>query len=162
LAYPKNFEFSINLAPQIIEKVPNALFVVIGEGPERTRYEKMIETNKLNNNFFLFGELAEAAKYLKAFDLFFSTSLYEGLSITLIEALGAGLPILASRVGGNQEIIPDYRQLYTSNDGVDFLKKMLNLLSNTRAEISQQNLTRAQKFNLEKMVEEYKKIIDSL
>lgn len=84
----------------------NPLFVVLGFGDENYKKELLerVKKNNLENNFFLLGKTPGAFKYLKGFDLFTLTSVKEGLPYTLLEAKMAGLPILASRVGGIPEI----------------------------------------------------------
>ncbi|MEA3398682.1 MAG: glycosyltransferase, partial [Patescibacteria group bacterium] len=105
LDYAKNYEFLINLFPEILRIKPNAKFIIIGEGAERKNYKAMIKRLNLQNKIILAGEIKNASQYIKAFDLFVLPSRYEGLSITLIEALFAGVPILASNVGGTPELL---------------------------------------------------------
>jgi glycosyltransferase involved in cell wall biosynthesis len=105
LDYQKNYKFLIEVFPEILKIKPEAIAIIIGEGPERKKLENLIEKKSLKEKIFLIGELKDASKYLKAFDLFVLPSRYEGLSITLIEALFAQIPILASNVGGNKEIV---------------------------------------------------------
>ena len=83
----------------------NSILIIIGEGQERKKLEKLIEEKNLKEKIFLIGEIKDASKYLKGFDLFILPSRYEGLSITLIEALFAKIPVLASEVGGNKEVV---------------------------------------------------------
>ncbi len=92
-------------AEKITAKNKNIIFVIIGEGQEREKLENLIKKYHLENNFFLTGNLKQAASYLKAFDIFILSSVKEGLPYTLIEALTAGLPIIATTVGGNPEIV---------------------------------------------------------
>ena len=105
LAYPKNYEFLIQTWPEIKKNKPNAKLIIIGEGPERFKYEKLIKSLDLQNDIFLPGQMNYSSRVLKAFDLFILSSIFEGLSVSLIEAVYAGIPALASRVGGNEEII---------------------------------------------------------
>lgn len=104
--YPaKGLEDLILAAEKITAKNKNIIFVVIGEGQERNKLENLTKKYHLENNFFLVGSLNQAATYLKAFDLFILSSVKEGLPYTLIETLAAGLPIIATTVGGNPEIV---------------------------------------------------------
>ena len=79
--------------------------VVIGEGEERQRLQEKINRRGLGDTIFLIGFVPDARKYLRAFDLFVLPSIKEGLPYALIEAAAAGLPIVASRVGGIPDII---------------------------------------------------------
>ncbi|MBU4217085.1 glycosyltransferase [Candidatus Parcubacteria bacterium] len=121
LAYPKNYEFLINIFPKILKLKPNAVCIIFGEGPEREKYEKLINKFELSDIFFLPGEFKNAMDYLKAFDLFVLPSKYEGMPMVLLGALIAETKILASNVGGNKEILSD-NQLYNLDDEETFLK----------------------------------------
>jgi glycosyltransferase involved in cell wall biosynthesis len=80
-------------------------FFIIGEGEERENLEQLIKDRELEDRVFLVGKIPNAKKYLKAFDIFTLTSRTEALPYTVLEAGLAGLPVLASRVGGIPEII---------------------------------------------------------
>lgn len=81
------------------------VFFIIGEGEERKNLEKMIEKYNLENRVFLVGFLENAKEYLRAFDIFTLTSIKEGLPYTILEAGLAGIPVIASKVGGIPDII---------------------------------------------------------
>ncbi|MGC8776278.1 MAG: glycosyltransferase, partial [Minisyncoccia bacterium] len=126
LSYQKNYEFLIQIFPEILKLKENSTLIIIGEGPERKKLERLIEKLNLKEKIFLIGEIKDASKYIKGFDLFILPSRYEGLSITLIEALFAQIPILASNVGGNKEIIgEDF--VFQLNNKKTFLEKFKNL-----------------------------------
>jgi len=150
LDYSKNYEFLIEIFPEILKIKPGAIAIIVGEGPERKRLENLLEKLNLKEKIFLIGELKDASKYLKAFDLFILPSRYEGLSITLIEALFAQIPSLASDVGGNEEIVG--KECIFKNEK-EFLEKIKNPeLSKTERKI----------FELENMVKGYLKVYQSL
>jgi glycosyltransferase involved in cell wall biosynthesis len=145
LDYSKNYEFLLDVFPEILKIKPNAILIIIGEGPERKKLENLIEKKSLKEKIFLIGEVKDASKYLKAFDLFVLPSRYEGLSITLIEALFAQIPILASDVGGNEEIVGK-NCVFDLNNKEIFLQKFQNLeIPKAKKEI----------FILERMIKEY-------
>lgn len=165
LAYPKNYEFLIENAPILLDKFPNLIFLIIGEGMEREKYQKLIKKFNLENIFFLIGEIENGVRYIKAFDIFILCSFYEGFSLTLLEALKAGLPILASRVGGNIELLDNSSfQLFELNNKEDFLKKFLNIITNKdlALRISEENKKRGEKFSSQKMLDNYLKVIERL
>ena len=80
-------------------------FVIIGEGPEREKIERLIEKYQLKDRFTLTGALQGANTYLKAFDIFVLPSRKEGLPYALLEAMAAKLTCIASDVGGIPEVI---------------------------------------------------------
>jgi glycosyltransferase involved in cell wall biosynthesis len=83
------------------------LLFIIGEGEERGALEKMIAELGLQSKVILSGKKDNAAALLPAFDIFLFPSVKEGLPYTILEAGLAGLPVIASAVGGIPEIITD-------------------------------------------------------
>ncbi|OGM93288.1 hypothetical protein A2372_02730 [Candidatus Wolfebacteria bacterium RIFOXYB1_FULL_54_12] len=158
LAYPKNYEFLIDTLPDILRDIPDAIVLVIGEGPEREKYERMIGLRKLSSSVFFVGELVDAYQYIKAFDLFTLPSEYEGMSITLIEAMFAEVPILASRVGGTPELLDDPKQTYALDDAEDFIAKVKTIHSQKNPLYSETQKTHRAQFEGEAMVRQYEKI----
>lgn len=86
----------------------NLLYILIGiDGEERPRLEEYIRVHNLSTCVFLAGFIDDARNYLKAFDLFMLPSRKEGLPYAILEAGVAGLPCIASNVGGIPEIIDE-------------------------------------------------------
>lgn len=83
------------------------IFIVMGEGEERKNLEEIIKKNNLEDSVFLVGNVENAFSYLKALDIFTLTSITEALPYAILEAGKAGVPIIASNVGGISEIIDD-------------------------------------------------------
>lgn len=86
-------------------KKPAFQVVIIGGGEDFEKIKLEIENRKLNDEIILTGFVMDAAKYLKAFDIFILPSLKEGLPYVILEAMNAGLPIIASSVGGLTDLI---------------------------------------------------------
>ncbi len=80
---------------------------IIGEGPERKNLELRIKNYELGDTVYLTGTIDNAAQYLKAFDLFVLPSRKEGTPYTILEAVAAELPIVATDVGGIKELAPN-------------------------------------------------------
>jgi len=154
LAYQKNYEFLIRVFPEIIKLKKNAICIIIGEGSERSKYESLIKENNLENKIFLVGEIKEAYKYLKAFDLFVLPSRYEGLSISLIETLFAEISALASKINGNEEILGK-EFLYP----LDNKKQFLSLFKKFDEKLLKQNFKeRRFLFSIKNMINRYLKV----
>lgn len=103
----KGINYLIDAASRIIKQNSQVLFMVIGDGLERKNLEHQINRLNLRNNFFLLGNINNAYQYLKAFNIFVLPSVKEGLPYTILEALAAKLPVIATKVGGIPEIIHD-------------------------------------------------------
>ena len=86
---------------------PQAVLVVIGDGHERGALEQLVRELHLGDRVVLAGFRADAASLLPAFDLFIHTSSSEALGYVILEAGCAGVPVIATQVGGIPEIIPD-------------------------------------------------------
>ena len=82
-------------------------FIIIGEGGERNNLEKIICDLNLQDRVFLVGKIPDSYKYLRAFDIFTLTSTTEAFPYSILEAGLAGIPVIASNVGGIPEIIVD-------------------------------------------------------
>ncbi len=101
----KGLEYLVAAAKKIKESGKNWDFIVIGNGPEKSKIEKLIKTGGLENNFFLTGAVPDAYKYLKAFDLFVLPSVKEGQPWAILEAMAAAKPIVATNIAGIPEMI---------------------------------------------------------
>ena len=86
-------------------------FIIIGNGPLYKEIINLINYEKIRN-VILTGCLDNVYSFLRNSDIFLSTSLYEGLPISVLEAMSAGLPILASKVIGNIDTIEDGKSGY--------------------------------------------------
>ncbi len=158
LDYQKNQDFLINIFPDILRIKSNTVLIVIGEGEKRGEYEELIKKNKLEKHVFLAGAIPDSARFLKAFDMFVLPSRYEGLPITLIEAAIAGLPVLATNVGGNPEVLNNSAaQLYALDNKEEFLEKFRILVENKmeRMYLGEQNKQFSKNFSLKKSVDAY-------
>lgn len=165
LAYPKNFEFLINIFPELLNMNSKICCLIIGSGPEYQRYNKYISAKNLGKYMYLVGSLEEAYKYFKAFDIFVLPSIYEGFSITLIEALSAGIPILTSDVGGNAELLNySYDQIFRLNDEIDFINKFNRIMTNPelRQSIMRKNKKLSSRYSSAKMGNKYLEIYQDL
>ena len=105
LHYNKGVDVALTAFADVIKKYPKTALMIIGEGEERARLAEEIIKSNLSDHVFLVGFITDAKKYLKAFDIFTLTSRTEALPYALLEAGLAGLPIVASDVGGIPEII---------------------------------------------------------
>ena len=81
--------------------------VVVGEGPDRARLEREIESLDLGGRVRLAGERRDVPELLATADVFVLPSSSEGMPVSVLEAMAAGLPVVASRVGGVPEQVAD-------------------------------------------------------
>lgn len=103
----KGLSYAIEAFSKIAPKNPDIYYFILGSGEEKGHLDGLVELHKLQGRVFLLGFVNDASRFLKAFDLFLLPSTTEGLALVLLEAGLAGLPVIASRVGGIPEIITD-------------------------------------------------------
>jgi len=101
----KGLIYILEAAAHITKVDPHAVFFLIGWGEEKQSLENEIMRRHITGNVFLIDYLPEAFTYLKALDIFVLPSIKEGFAYTLLEASLAELPVIATRVGGNPEIV---------------------------------------------------------
>ena len=158
LSYQKNYEFLIRQGTNLQAEFPTLRVVIIGDGPEMESCRTLITKLQLSTVVLLAGAIPDAYRYLKAFDVFVLPSRYEGLSVTLIEALFAGIPIVASDVGGNREQLNGGAGiLYPLDDSEKFVQITRVLLSDNyaRDSLSQSALVSSNNSTINKTVEAY-------
>lgn len=106
--------------------------VIIGDGELRHDLEDKIKNYNLEDRILLTGRKNEAYKYLKAFDIYISPSRKEGFAWAILEAMNAGLPVIATRVGSAEEMIEDGVSgvLVKPNNPKSIADSLKNALSN--------------------------------
>ncbi len=87
---------------EVKRSCPEVRLLVVGDGPERSRLESLA-----GNGVIFLGNRLDVANILQALDVFVLPSLNEGISNTILEAMATGLPVVATRVGGNSELVED-------------------------------------------------------
>ncbi len=137
-------------------------FLIVGDGPERDALERMAAAEDNCGNVFLTGYREDVPELLLMSDIFVQTSYTEGLSCTIIEALGAGCPAVVTDVGGNKEIINDGKEGYivpVTNQGA--LEEKILALANDdelRMKLTENARQRAKEFSLRSMVDSYEQL----
>jgi L-malate glycosyltransferase len=107
LDYLKDHAAAIRMMARVSAVRPGARLVLVGEGPERRAIEDLVERNRLGAKIRFLGLRKDVARLLMASDVFLLTSISEGIPLTIIEAMVAGLPVVSTRVGGVPEIVVD-------------------------------------------------------
>jgi glycosyltransferase involved in cell wall biosynthesis len=107
LDYLKDHATAVRTLARVARGRPDARLVLVGEGPERGRIEEQARQSGVGGKVRLLGLRQDVARLLAASDLFLLTSISEGIPLTLIEAMAAGVPVVSTRVGGVPEVIED-------------------------------------------------------
>lgn len=94
----------------VVSRHPTARLLLAGEGPQQMAMARQIEALSLTGHIRLVGAFPEVDELLAAADLFILPSYEEGMSLALLEAMAAGLPVVASDVAGNRAVLRDGRE----------------------------------------------------
>jgi len=105
LTRQKGQSYLVDAIPYVVEKFPSATFVFAGDGYLLSDLEKKSKKLKIESNLHFIGLRTDIADLLIAADIFVLPSLSEGLPISLLEAMSVGLPVVATQVGGIEDVI---------------------------------------------------------
>lgn len=128
----KNHAVAIRATAHMASLLPSVRLVVIGSGPLQADLEALARELGIEGRISLLGERSDTRDLLPGLDAFLMPSLTEGHSIALLEAAAAGLPIVATNVGGNPEIVEHERSglLVPTNDHTSIARALLRLQGN--------------------------------
>jgi glycosyltransferase involved in cell wall biosynthesis len=103
----KGIDILIEAAREVVKALPEAVFVVVGGGPDEGQARALIRRASLQEHFQLVGEQENPRRFLAAADLFVLASRWEALPLSIPEAYRMGLPVVATDVGGVAEIVDE-------------------------------------------------------
>lgn len=127
----KGHPWLIAAAPAVLEQFPDTRFVLVGEGEQRSHFEKQVRDLGVLQSFLFLGRRSDIPEILASCDIAVLPSRAEGLPNAVLEYMAAGLPVIASRVGGNAELVQDgvTGMLVPSEDSAALSAALLKLLS---------------------------------
>lgn len=146
---------------------PRARLVLVGDGPERSRLESIVRELNLSTAVQLLGTRHDVARLWQAADIGLLTSISEGIPLTVLEAMSAGVPVVATRVGGVAEIIVGELtgMLSPARDTHDLAQHLLRLAADPklRSRMGQAGLQRVRKrFSFDAMTAQYDRLYRSM
>lgn len=146
---------------------PNLRLVIIGDGELRAPIQKRLQEAGVSAQAWLPGSHDQVSALMQAMDIFVLPSRNEGISNTILEAMASGLPIVATRVGGNPELVVENETgvLVPADDPTALAGALLMYVNNPDQRSKQGRAGRArieQYFKLEHMVNNYLSVYDSL
>lgn len=141
--------------------------VMIGDGPLRERVRTLLANAGLAQYAWLPGERDDVSRIMRSFDLFVLPSLAEGISNTILEAMASGLPVLATAVGGNPELIEaGVTGTLVPRDDAESMARAMRAYAESaelcRRQGSEARRTVERRFGMEAMVDAYMAIYDNL
>ncbi len=158
LVAQKGQQHLVDAAAMVVRAVPDARFVILGEGELRPALEEQIKRKHLERHVFLAGFRPDVLELLKSIDLFALSSLQEGLCTSLVDAMAASKAAVATRVGGVPEVVADGETglLVPPRDPEALADGIIKLLKDDarRARMGEAGLKRARKlFAVDHMVD---------
>jgi len=103
----KGQRYLIEAAHAVVQQIPDARFVILGEGELREHLERQVREHHLEKHVVLPGFRLDVLGCLKSFDIFAMSSVTEGLGTTLLDAMACSKPIVGTRAGGIPEVVDD-------------------------------------------------------
>jgi len=103
----KGQRYLIEAAHLVVQEIPDARFVILGEGELREQLERQVHDHHLEKHVLLPGFRTDVLGCIKGFDLFVMSSVTEGLGTSLLDAMACSRPIVATTAGGIPEIVED-------------------------------------------------------
>ena len=163
----KNFDIFIRSAEMVLKEFPQVKFLLVGDGPIRKDLELLVSELGLSRHVIFLGERNDVAELLNVMDIFVLPSKSEGLSNTILEAMSVGLPVIATNVGGNPELVIDGETgvLIQPWDASVLAAAIINLLRDNekRKKMGDAGFIKAKgEFSIEKMVKSYEELYLSL
>lgn len=128
----KNHSMLIMAFKMVTEHYPNAKLLLVGDGELKQTVMNLVEDYHMNKNIIFMGLRDDISDILFNSDIFVLPSNYEGMPMTIIEAMSTGLPIIATRVGGIPDMISDKSGILIDNDYKELASKIILLLSDER------------------------------
>ncbi len=149
----------IESAALVVRQVPDARFVIAGEGELRLALERAIRDHHLEKHVLLLGFRPDVLSLHKAFDIFVMSSVTEGLGTSLLDAMASSKPVVATNAGGIPEVVVDGETgfLVPPRDHGAMAEALVRLLKDAplRQRMGGAGLVRARrKFSAERMVQE--------
>lgn len=142
----------------------NVCVLFVGSGPTMPQCKTLARDSGLVKRVYFLGKRTDVAEILQISDICVLSTHYEGLSISVIEYMASGKPVIASDVDGMSELIKDKNLLFPVGDSLELAKKILMLMDNPKYAKAKaiENRDHAQNYSIETMVSHYMDIYISM
>ena len=160
LATEKGIDIFLRAAVRVLNELPSTKFVVVGDGPDRSQLELLIDELGIRNNVTMLGRRDDMPAVYASLDLLVSSSRHEGLPIAILEGMASRLPIIATAVGAVPTVVLDgHTGVIVPPENVDSLaSRIVELLNNApernRLGTAARNLIE-EEFSAERMTADY-------
>lgn len=153
----KDHKTFLKASSLILKKFPRVRFLIVGGGSLRKELEAFTKELGIEKNVHFLGERKDIEEILPLIDIFVLSSAREGFPITVLEAMAYGLPVVATKVGGNPELVKDRETgfLVSPEDSWLLAEKIMCLLKDRKLSrgLGERGRERIKSFTIEKMLE---------
>lgn len=159
----KGHRFLLQAFEQVMHDIPGVKLLLVGDGGLRNELEKQVHSTSCADSVVFLGQRDDVDSIIHAFDAVVSSSLSEGSSNALLEAAASGIPIIATRVGGNHEIVQDgiNGYLVAPSDVNGLYRGIVRLLAdpNTQLDMGRESRRLAElQFSMDAMMAGYQRL----
>ncbi len=159
----KNYLLFVKLIWALQKVNKNVKGLLVGDGSEKHVLKSEIKRLGLEKQFILAGRSDEVPKMISMMDIFLLTSYSEGMSVSILEAMSCGKPIIATDVGNNRELVKDGINgfIFDLEDFNSLFDKALFLVKNTESRLKFADLSRKKavnEFSIDSMIEKYSQL----
>jgi len=162
LSREKGIDSLVSIAQKLSDEIH---LIILGTGPEEQKIKDLVKTRK-NIHFLGYQNKKETISLIRGSDILIQTSLQEGISSTLLEAMACKTAIIASNVGGNKELVENGITgiIIEPQDTNSFVQQIINLLNNPnlRKSLVEQALITAEKYEWNRVGNLYLNIYESI
>jgi glycosyltransferase involved in cell wall biosynthesis len=109
LSWEKGVDIFLHAASRVVAEIPNARFLVVGEGPDKDKLEQLVDELNIRESVSMLGRRDDMASIYASLDVMVSASRQEGLPMAILEGMANSLPLVASAVGAVPTVVLDGR-----------------------------------------------------
>lgn len=158
----KNLRMLIEIAVPLVKSIPDCKVLIIGDGPEENELKNMVQNMKMKSSVIFTGRIGNVEDVIPIFDVYVNTSVSEGTSMTILEAMACGIPVVATAVGGNVEIVDRSNGILVPAGRADIFQDELKGLLFRKDELEKmgkENRDRVERqFSIDRMVGQYESL----
>lgn len=167
LNFQKGMQYLIQALPVVIKEFPDVSLEIIGSGPYKKKLEKIVKKLKLEKKVKFAGFLSDISGYLANFDLYVQPSLSESFGLAIVQAMGVGLPVVATETGGIPEVVTTGKTgiLVPSKNSKALSAAILEIIRDPKMARQMGEMGRRDarlKFNLDDMISELEQIYEEM
>lgn len=162
----KRVDWLIRAWPGVAKQCPEASLWIVGDGPERSSLEAMVASEGQSATVRFLGNQPNGWAFLAAADIAVMTTAYEGLGNVVVEAMAAGIPVVASDADGPRDVLTHGREgfLVPPGDLTELAARIVELAKDQklRFHMGQNGVAKARQFDGNRILRQYMEVVKSL